>query len=189
MCAPFDPARLAHSLQSIRSLTKEEPGKYATALQALLASAGVALVISNHFPGTMAHGATFWIHKHKAVLMITIRGVWADIFWFSLFHEIGHILLHRSEDLIIETDAPLESEKQREAEADAFASNALIPDEDYRRFVAAGSFYRDDIVQFARIAGVHRGIVVGRLQHDRLIEPRWHQKLRSRLKFASPPAL
>ena len=74
----------------IRAMTLLTPNEFLGPLTELLASTGVALVVCPHFPGTKAHGATFWLGREKAVLLLTISGKWADIFWFSLFHELGH---------------------------------------------------------------------------------------------------
>ena len=41
-----------------------------------------------HFPGTKAHGATFWLGREKAVLLLTIRGKWADIFGSVFFTKL-----------------------------------------------------------------------------------------------------
>jgi len=108
--------------------------------------------------------------------MITIRGKWADIFGFSLFHEIGHILLHKRPAVILEDD----SNDQREKEADAFAADALIPPEAYKQFVERGRFYSRDIKSLAQTVGIHPGIVVGRLQHEKLLPPHYYNDLRER---------
>ncbi len=178
-CAPFNKDKLIHSLESIRSMTMQAPETCQLQLTTLLANSGVALVILPHLPRTYAHGATFWQGLDKAVLLLTIRGSWADIFWFSLLHEIAHILLHGKQNTIIESDTITASE--RENEADLYASNLLIAESDYNEFKSKRSIYRSDIIDFANSVGVHPGIIVGRLQHDKLIKPYWHNNLRIRL--------
>jgi HTH-type transcriptional regulator/antitoxin HigA len=111
--------------------------------------------------------------------MITIRGKWADIFWFSIFHEIGHILLHDQGDVILENNA----EGKKEKEADKFAANILIPPDEYANFIEIGSFYPDDIVNFAADIGIPPGIVVGRLQHDEYLQPQFCNDLRILYKW------
>jgi len=139
----------------------------------------VVLIISPHFPKTKAHGATFWLGRDKAVLMITIRGKWADIFWFSLFHEIGHILLHKRQFVILEDD----STDQREKEADMFAENTLIPSDAYKQFVKRGRFYSGNIKSLAQAVGIHPGIVVGRLQHEKLLPQQYGKNFRERYEW------
>ncbi len=93
-------------------------------LRRILAGCGVVLVLLPHFPKTNAHGATFWARPDKAILLMSMRGKWADIFWFSLFHELGHILLHKKMTFI---DARKVSPKlaRLEKEADDFAAKRL----------------------------------------------------------------
>ena len=183
-CAPFDRSKLESSLDAIRAMTLMKPEEFQEKLRKLLAECGVALVIAPHFPGTKAHGATFWLNRDKAVLMLTNRGRWADIFWFSLFHELGHILLHDRRETFIEDEEATADLKKQEEEADAFAAERLIPPADYERFVARRDFYPKSIAQFARDLGIDAGIVVGRLQHDGLLLPNWGNKLRTRYIWA-----
>jgi HTH-type transcriptional regulator/antitoxin HigA len=149
-----------------------------------MAGAGVVLVLVPHLSKTYAHGATFWLSRDKAVIMLTLRGSWADIFWFSLFHELGHILLHLSkQEVILESDEVEPENQAHEREADQFAADTLIPSEAYKNFVESGSFYRGDIQRFASQVGIDAGIVVGRLQHDGYIQNSWHNQLRSRYEW------
>ena len=183
-CEPFDRVKLESSLDAIRAMTLMKPEEFQEKLRKLLAECGVALVIAPHFLGTKAHGATFWL-QDKAVLMLTNRGRWADIFWFSLFHELGHILLHDRRETFIEDEAASSAFKEQEEEADAFAADQLIPTADYERFVERGDFRLESIAQFARDLGIDAGIVVGRLQHDGLLPPNWGNKLRTRYIWAT----
>jgi len=181
-CEPFDPVKLEEALDEIRAMTLQHPQAFQTALREMLAACGVALVVVPHFPGTKAHGATFWLSEGKAVLMVTIRGRWADMFWFTLFHELGHLLLHGRRDVFIEKEKelpPPELERQEE-EADVFARDLLIPRVVYKRFVRGDNFYPDSIAAFARKIGIDAGIVVGRLQHDELLPHKWGNKLRTK---------
>ena len=184
-CDAFDRTRLEESLPALRALTMQAPGVCEPALSSLLARAGVALVICPHFPGTRVHGATFWPSRRNATLMITIRGAWADVFWFSLFHELGHILLHGRREVILEDDDADLAAKQREGEADDFAGDVLIPPDDYRRFLGAGSYSKASIEAFAAEIGIDSGVVVGRLQHDGHLSHDRCNALRTRFTWAS----
>ncbi|MDK2970558.1 MAG: HTH-type transcriptional regulator / antitoxin HigA [Candidatus Sumerlaeota bacterium] len=175
--APFREERLRSVLPALRALTNRGPGGFEEELQSMLASCGVALVICPHFTKTYAHGATFRLNPSKPVLMITVRGAWADIFWFSLFHEIGHILLHGSA-VILEEDG---ADDDREREANEFAGNLLIPANEYGCFTARNRFTEGEVVRFAGEIGIHPGIVVGRLQHDKRISHNCLLHLRAKL--------
>lgn len=79
---------LRSCIPKIRDLTLEPPDFFEPKLRKMLADCGVALVLMPHFPKTYAHGAAFWLAPEKAVIVMSIRGSWADIFWFGLFHEL-----------------------------------------------------------------------------------------------------
>ena len=178
--AAFDKNRLEKSIQEKRSLTASEPDEFQDELRQKLADSGVVLILCPHLPGSFVQGATFWLGKDKAVIMMTIRGKWADIFWFSLFHELGHILLHDCNSVFLETDSSESERDEKEDEADQFASETLIPSHKFELFIKEGNFYKDNIIQFANEVQIPPGIVVGRLQHGKYIKNEWHNGLRIR---------
>ncbi|HEY6000187.1 MAG TPA: HigA family addiction module antitoxin [bacterium] len=183
VCAPFNKSLLQESLMKIRAMTLQTPDQFLTPLSEILASAGVALVVCPHFPGTKAHGATFWLGREKAVLLLTIRGKWADIFWFSLFHEIGHILLHDRQSVFLEDDCAAPEQAEQEAAADRFAADTLIPPKVYEHFLKQGIFTPYSVHGFADVHGIDAGIVVGRLQHDGRLKHEWNNDLRKRYEW------
>ena len=178
--AQFSKEALKSALPIIRSMTRLSPEEFETQLRQILLGAGVVLIFSPHLPKTYLYGATFWLGRLKAVLMLTIRGSWADIFWFSLFHEIGHLLLHGKQMVFLETDDRENKLEKAEKEADQFAANILIPPNDYKAFIQSASFYPHNIEEFADRLGIDPGIVVGRLQHEGYIQNSWHNQLRTR---------
>jgi len=184
-CKPFEQSRLESSLDEIRAMTLQTPKQFQTALRELLAECGVALLVVSQFSGTKAHGATFWLSQEKAVLMLTIRGRWADIFWFSLFHELGHILLHGRRGIFIEDESAGAEQEEQEEEANVFARDLLVPAAAYQRFVKGGNFYQESVAEFARKIGIDAGIVVGRLQHDSHLRPEWGNRLRTRYTWSA----
>lgn len=167
--ATFDLVRLKALLPDIRALSLLQPEVFVPHLQVLLASCGVALVIQPHLPKTYVHGAVFWM-ADKPVLVVTIRGRWADVFWFTLFHEIGHLVLHGKKS-ILEATSP--ENIDLENEANCFARDSLISASDFARVADLGVFSAVKVQAFAASIGVHAGIVVGRLQHEYLL-PKTH---------------
>lgn len=162
---------LEQQLGRIRSMTTEDPEKFCPELSALLADHGVALVLLPHIGGSFLHGATFQ-EKDKIVMGMTIRGKDSDKFWFSVFHEIGHILLgHLGQP----EGTTLEDEKA----ADNFAGDILIPPDDFDRYTWKGKFSKASIQQFAAEQGIAPGIVVGRLQKERYIQFNWCNDLKT----------
>ena len=94
------------------------------------------------------------------MLMVNDRRLNADTFWFTLFHEIGHI---------INGDFGISFEKETgtcEKAADKYAQDCLIPPDEYKEFVKDGLFDLNAITGFARRINRDPGIVLGRLQND-----------------------
>lgn len=104
------------------------------------------------------------------ILCMTIRKGAADIFWFSLFHEIGHIFNGDIKQKFMDF-ASVKGDS--EAKADEFAGNILINFKDYKSFVTEGDFSLESIRMFAKKQGVQSYIVIGRLQSDGILE--WNQ--------------
>jgi HTH-type transcriptional regulator / antitoxin HigA len=176
--AAFGRDVLLETLPELRRLTRESPAVFCPRMTKLLAGCGVALVFVRHLPKTGAQGATQWVRR-KAVIQLSVRYRWADIFWFSLFHELGHLLLHQHKGVFVNPSSGEKSD--REQEADVFASDALIPRESYKRFVAScGVLSADPVEAFAREVHVHPSIVVGRLQHEGLLPYSHLNELRPR---------
>ncbi len=160
--APINLDKLQNSLSAIREMTAKEPDEFKAELVSLLASCGIALVFLPHIGRSFLHGATFYDRK-KIVICLTPRGKDSDKFWFSLFHEIGHIINGHlnSENEISQID---------ESEEDQVAKNTLIPADEFDQFVQTGQFSHDSVLAFAEELGIAPGIVVGRLQNERSIE-------------------
>jgi HTH-type transcriptional regulator/antitoxin HigA len=135
-----------------------------------MADCGVALVLLPHFKNTKINGATFWMdNKHKAVVALSLKGSYADIFWFSLFHEIAHLLLHDKREVFLEDDYDDPLLQKQEDEANCFARDFLIEPKAYQDFVMSGTFDKETIELFAKKCGVLPAIVVGRLMHEKLV--------------------
>ncbi|MGA2534019.1 MAG: ImmA/IrrE family metallo-endopeptidase [Candidatus Aminicenantales bacterium] len=165
----FDKGKLRKSLGEIRTLSTKDPAEFVPGLKQTLGECGVVLVLLPHFPRTYAHGATFWTKSGRAVLLMSIRGKWADIFWFSLFHELGHILLHKKRTFIDDRTVSSELAPQ-EKEADLFAANSLIEAGRFEEFIHKSDFTEAAIKAFSGEVRVSAGIVIGRLQHEGLLK-------------------
>ena len=180
--APFDAPGLMEMLPMLRSLTRDSPEVFQPKLREILARQGIVLVLIPELPKTGAHGATRWLGT-KAVLQLSLRYCWADIFWFTVFHELGHILRHGRREIFIEFDQDREDEQEREA--DAFAARYLIPEHAYKKFIAGKTSFSAVMVKdFATEIGVHPGIVVGRLQYEKRVSHAYLNGLRVQYRWA-----
>lgn len=188
--ATYSKEKLAECLPAIRAMTTQLPEVFIPRLRDQLAFCGVAFIIQRSLPKTGVHGATFWMTPRKAVLVLTIRGAWTDIFWFSLLHELGHLLLHKKNQTFLENDSGDPDLQKLEAEADAFAAGQLILPGDFDTFLldTGGRFSKVAVLDFADRIGVEPGIVVGRLHHQKLVPPQMLNGLRSTSTWADESA-
>ena len=167
----FNSKKLRNHLQEIRGMTLENPKDFYPRLEEIFASCGVAFVVLPHLKNSGVNGAVKWISKNKVILAMNDRRKYADTFWFSLFHEIGHVFQEKITMLIVGRDIEEMDEANRvlENEANNFAQNTLLPESEYLEFINAGIFSEGHIRQFANIVGIHPGIIVGRLQVEKHI--------------------
>ena len=138
--ADFDPGTFRAVLDDIRLMTQDPPDKFVPAMTRLCGLAGVALCLVPELPKSGANGAARWLTDRKALIQISIRGKWADIFWFTFFHEACHLLHHRSRRRIVIDGIADPDTAELEAEADHFARDLLIPPHAWKTFCDCGSF-------------------------------------------------
>ncbi len=181
----YSASRLKAILPTLKLLSVKSPNVFSKEIVKALHDVGVFLTYIPHFKGTKVSGAVRWSGKNP-VLQLSLYYTWADIFWFNLHHELGHLVLHGKKDSFIEFDnkkLPMAQEKEREA--DIFASNELIPPTRYQKF-SLQETTTPNILAFAKDLGIHPGIIAGRLAHEGKISWPNASKLRDRLAFASP---
>ncbi|HLJ67251.1 MAG TPA: HigA family addiction module antitoxin [Chloroflexota bacterium] len=163
---PFDPRRLREVLKEVKRLTRQADFVQAVErARALLASAGVVLVLTPEFKGTHISGAARWIGPDKALIQLSMRHRSNDHFWFSLFHEVGHLFERKRSDYLDVGDNGSGADPA-EKRADEFARDSLIAPSDYAEFIAARTFTAQSVRDFASQQGIAPGLVVGRLQQD-----------------------
>ena len=113
----------------------------------------------------------------KIVVGLTARGKDADKFWFSLFHELAHIILGH----IGQVNGTTEDD---ELGADAWARDTLIPMEVFDDFRNKSNYSATSICKFAKQQGIAPGIVVGRLQNEGCIKHSMLNDLKERYEIA-----
>ena len=168
--AEINIVKLKDAIPQIRDLTVLSPEEFCPKLRDILAECGIAIVFLPHINGSFLHGASFIDGKH-IVLGLTVRGRDADKFWFSLFHELYHILEGHINNINATTD-------EQEKMADNFARDTLIIQEEYDNFVAKADFSRSAVITFAQENNIATGIVVGRLQKEKHIPYSWYHDLK-----------
>ena len=155
-------------------------------MRQLCADAGVAFCMVPELPKSGANGVARWLTDKKALLQMSIRNKWADIFWFSFFHEAAHLLEHRTQRrVLIDGLGPDPYTAKMEAEADQFARDFLIAPQDWNDFCAAGHFGPAQVQEFARSIGIAPFIVVGRLQKEERVPYNRLTGLKARYEWVS----
>jgi len=184
-CARFDKNKFHNSLTEIRKLTTEDkdPAIFVPKLESICAACGVAVVFVRALRGLGIYGATRRFND-KYVMQLSLYGKSNDQLWFTIFHEACHITNHSQGELYIEGKG-MENEKAKENEADAFARDFLIPPDKLSRFLTSviNKPTIQQIKQFAASIGIAPSIVVGRLQHDKIMSMSWGNDLKVRYKW------
>ena len=166
--ADYDEAVFADALCKIRRMTSQPPAKFVPAISKLCAESGVAFCIVQELPKSGANGATRWLTDRKALIQMSIRNKWADIFWFTFFHEACHLLKHRTQRRIVIDGLDHDPDvAEIEAEADQFARDFLIDPQAWSDFCTEGRFTAGSVRKFARSVDIAPFIVVGRLQREK----------------------
>jgi len=179
-CAPFNRDTFHSALQEVRKLTQEDKQeKFLPKLVQACADAGVALAIVRTPKGCPISGATRWLGPDKALIILSNRYKTNDQFWFSFFHEAGHLLLHSKKLWFIDVEGQMDD--KQENEADNFASHTLIPKE-YIPKLFKLSKSEKMVRAFAREIGIAPGIVVGRMQKEKILPWSYLNKLKIKLE-------
>ena len=172
MCQPYDDRSFHGVLKDVARLTSEKFETIWPDVVERCAGVGVAVVVIPALTNTAVSGATRWLSPNKALLQLSLRYKSDDQFWYSFFHESGHILKHGKKKLFLELESENGEINRLEQEADKFATDLLIPPSTWQQFKGnIGKRYpsRAEVTSFARELGVAPGIVVGRLQHEHIM--------------------
>ena len=181
---PFDAARFRRALARIRRIVTTDPEIWGPVMREECAKSGVVVALIQEVKGSRAHGAARWLSPTKAMLQLSVRQRWADQFWFSFFHEAAHLLLHGKRDAFV--DYAGEGGDGEEDEANLYAQRMLIPAEEEQRLKSLRT--ADEIQLFAHELRLPPGIVVGRLQHDRIVPYSFGHRLRRQLQLVDAPS-
>lgn len=175
---PFDRNLLLENLDNIKKIMFLKETDHIKELTKIFNKCGILFVVNKHVKKAPIHGLTTKTKTNKVLIAMTIRNKYIDTFWFSLFHEIAHLI--NKDYLIKQIDQ--KKIKEIERKADEFAKNMLINKDNYNAFIKKGNFTDNDIIAFAKENNVLPGIVAGRLMKEELIS--WSQNsLRTKYQY------
>jgi len=183
VCDTWNREELRSLIPKLRPLTRlKDPATFLPELQQLCATCGVAVIIVRAPTGCRASGAARFVSSTKAVVQFSFRFRTDDHFWFSLFHELGHLLLHDCSSIFLE-EADLITTHE-EDEANEFATQTLVPPAYQDEMLNLPADYRA-IMRFAKRIGISHGIVVGQLQHYKVLAPNKFNSLKIRYSWVT----
>lgn len=133
-----------------------------------LKTLGIMVVIEPELPNTKLDGATFFTETNP-IIGLTLRLSRLDNYWFTLAHELSHILLHNDSRHTAFLDRLFgggEIVSLAEKEADDLAASLLIPDDEWRKSPLRFASTPMLVKKFADNIGVHESVVAGRIRHD-----------------------
>ncbi len=164
----LDIEKLKNSIPIIKEIMLEDVHTIQKQLPKIFSKCGIKFCIVRHFKGAPVQGYIEKNDKGEILLCITIRQASADIFWFTLFHEIAHILNNDIKKQFIDYTSP-QSKDTAEEKADIFAMNTLLDSKRYQDFISKWDFSLNAIQEYAKEEGVPSCIVIGRLQKEKKI--------------------
>ena len=165
---PYEEKNLKEALPEIKSIMAKHPDNFFQQLQQVCLDAGVKVVHTPCLPKAPISGSTRWL-KDTPLIQLSGRYKRNDSFWFTFFHEAGHILLHGKKDIFLESIDYSDKDKQKEKEADEFAIKWTLTTNEQQEIIDAAPLDENDIKTFAKKFNTHPAIIIGRLQHEGLV--------------------
>jgi len=147
---------------------------------------GVKFLVLHHLQKTYIDGAAF-CDKANPVIVYTLRYNRIDNFWFTIAHEIAHILLHLKsrDDFFIDNLCLINTKKEREA--NKFALKMIKAKEIIEYFRPYGKYISERRVRnCAEEIGVSEAIVVGVLQYNNMLSRRNLNRLKESVSDKIP---
>ena len=93
-----------------------------------------------------------------------------DYFWFTLLHELGHVIKHLSQEdmsCILDYETGKETADVIEKEANEMAANSFIPHDVWLGSDARRTASKKSIYSLAMQLDIHEAIVAGRVRKER----------------------
>jgi len=162
----FSEKKFKESLPELKSIMANHPNDFFNKLQNICSEAGVKVVHTPCISKAPISGSTRWLND-TPLIQLTARYKRNDSFWFTFFHEAGHILLHGKKDIFLEKIEYSDKDLIKEKEADEFAIKWTLSEDETAAVLAASPLKKEDIKSFANEFNTHPAIIIGRLQHNK----------------------
>lgn len=179
---PYKEKKFKEALPELKSIMAGHPDHFFSQLQGICLEAGVKVVHTPCIKKAPINGSTRWLND-TPLIQLTGRYKRNDIFWFTFFHEAGHILLHGKKDIFLENIDYSEKDKQKEKEADDFAIKWTLSKEEQGEMLKRFNKTENEVIAFAKKFNTHPAIIVGRLQHEGLVSHAFGRKFFESVEF------
>lgn len=179
----FSVDRLRKAIPSILDLSKDLDS--ITHVPEKLMELGVHFVLLPHLPKTYLDGVAISTNENP-IIGLTLRHDRIDSFWFTLMHELAHIVSGHRGVILDDTEQRIGSANQsEEQEANQLAIKWLVDQKALRDFVEEIKpyFSKPAIEEFSAQLHRHPGIVLGQLQNQKVVE---YKHLRALLVKTKP---
>lgn len=170
------------SLIEIKKVMAAQPDNFLQRLTDICSSVGVKLVYTPCLPKAPISGATRWLGD-TPLIQLSGRYRRNDSFWFTFFHEAGHVLLHGKKDVFLEEIDYSAKDENKETEANAFAVKWTLSEDEEDEILNNCPLSRDQLIQYAEKFSTHPGIIIGRFHHKKLIHYSEHRDFIVSLNF------
>ncbi len=164
----FDIKQLKENIPKMKQLMVEQSVNFFDQLQKLCLNAGVILLFTPKLPKVPLSGSTRWLNN-TPLIQLTARYKRNDNFWFTFFHELGHIILHGKKYISLENVDFAAANPVKEEEAHQFAIKHTFTKEQENEILENQNITVQDIIDYAKKFNTHPAMIIGRLQHDGFI--------------------
>ena len=162
---PYNKRNVVEMMDTLKELINEEPSVFYPEIVERLRKCGISYVLVPYLNKSYIYGATKWFSNENVMLAMSNRTGRADMFWFTLFHELSHVLKEHKRYCLFQMD------NMDDEEADDLASRILIPENKWNKFISETKYLNNiKIRSFAESINVPPFMVVGRLAREKRIK-------------------
>lgn len=167
-CGAYAEDQFKKSLKEIKTIMAKQPNDFFKQLQKICLACGVKVVYTPCIKKAPLSGATRWIGDNP-LIQLTGRYKQNDRFWFTFFHEAGHIVLHGKKDIFLEDIDYSDADMQKEQEADDFAIDWTFSNQQEKEVLSTSDLTIKDIQVFAQKFNTHPAMIIGRFHKKELL--------------------
>ncbi len=166
--ATYSKSKFEKALPKVKSIMAAQPKDFFKQLQEICLEAGVKVVPTPTLPKAPISGSTRWLGD-TPLIQLSGRYKRNDAFWFTFFHEAGHIILHGKKDIFLEKVDYDDKDEKKEKEADEFAAEWVFSKQEEEEVSKYPTLNAELVTKIAKKIKTHPAIIIGRFQHKGLI--------------------